>query len=116
MLGSSSSLPDSSNKHSKSASPSSDSPVSADKEKTKRSKSSSKEKGESAKPERNSSGGKKVGSTGPVLDPCRTQHSETQSVPSLGGAIVSPHSFDPLRAVVEQLKRCSCNGLGPAMT
>ncbi|XP_041750983.2 THO complex subunit 2 [Coregonus clupeaformis] len=49
----------SSNKHSKSASPSSDSPVSADKEKTKRSKSSSKEKGESAKPERNSSGGKK---------------------------------------------------------
>lgn len=72
---SSASLPDSSNKHSKSASPSSDSPVSADKEKTKRSKSSSKEKGESAKPERNSSGGKKVRSTALDLDLSRAQHS-----------------------------------------
>lgn len=43
-----------------SASPSSDSPLSAEKEKGKRSKSSSKEKAESVKPERTSSGGKKV--------------------------------------------------------
>lgn len=43
-----------------SVSPPSDSPLSAEKEKGKRSKSSSKEKAESVKPERTSSGGKKV--------------------------------------------------------
>ncbi|KAG7282682.1 hypothetical protein CRUP_017608 [Coryphaenoides rupestris] len=47
-------------KNSKSTSPSSDPPPSAEKEKTKRSKSSSKEKSVSVKPERTSSGGKKV--------------------------------------------------------
>lgn len=49
-------------KNSKSTSPSCDSPLSAEKEKSKRSKSSSKEKAESVKPERTSSGGKKVNS------------------------------------------------------
>lgn len=47
-------------------SPSSDSPLSAEKEKSKRSKSSSKEKAESVKPERTSSGGKKVKSPSSV--------------------------------------------------
>uniref|UniRef100_A0A3B4GW35 THO complex subunit 2 n=1 Tax=Pundamilia nyererei TaxID=303518 RepID=A0A3B4GW35_9CICH len=46
-------------KNSKSTSPSCDSPLSAEKEKSKRSKSSSKEKADSVKPERTSSGGKK---------------------------------------------------------
>uniref|UniRef100_A0A3P9JYT3 THO complex subunit 2 n=1 Tax=Oryzias latipes TaxID=8090 RepID=A0A3P9JYT3_ORYLA len=46
-------------KNGKSTSPTCDSPLSAEKEKSKRSKSSSKEKAESMKPERTSSGGKK---------------------------------------------------------
>uniref|UniRef100_A0A3Q3AK23 THO complex subunit 2 n=1 Tax=Kryptolebias marmoratus TaxID=37003 RepID=A0A3Q3AK23_KRYMA len=48
-----------SSKNSQSTSPSCDSPLSPEKEKSKRSKSSSKEKAESVKPERTSSGGKK---------------------------------------------------------
>uniref|UniRef100_A0A3B3VA06 THO complex subunit 2 n=1 Tax=Poecilia latipinna TaxID=48699 RepID=A0A3B3VA06_9TELE len=49
-----------SSKNSQSTSPSCDSPLTPEKEKTKRSKSSSKEKAESAKAERTSSGGKKL--------------------------------------------------------
>uniref|UniRef100_A0A8C9T4T3 THO complex subunit 2 n=1 Tax=Scleropages formosus TaxID=113540 RepID=A0A8C9T4T3_SCLFO len=52
-------LPSDSSKHSKSASPV-DSPRPTDKDKSKSSKSSSKEKTDPAKPERNSTGGKKV--------------------------------------------------------
>lgn len=57
-----------SSKNSKSTSPSCDSPLSGEKEKSKRSKSSSKEKTLNVKPERTSTGGKKVQTPLSLLD------------------------------------------------